>query len=73
MKFTESGEIQVRAVYADDTLRVAVTDTGVGIPKGLLDLFERTTWPVAAVGERAVGPSQPPRVDVAERLREMWR
>jgi DNA helicase-2/ATP-dependent DNA helicase PcrA len=43
------------------------------IPKGLLDLFERTTWPVAAVGERAVGPSQPPRVDVAERLREMWR
>ena len=43
------------------------------IPKGLLDLFERTSWPVAEVAAPAAGPSQQPRVDVAERLRTMWR
>jgi DNA helicase-2/ATP-dependent DNA helicase PcrA len=43
------------------------------IPKGLSDLFEPTSWPVAEVAVSVVGPSQPPRVDVAERLRGMWR
>ena len=43
------------------------------IPEGLLDLFERTSWPLAEVAVPAVGPSQLPRVDVAERLRAMWR
>src|SRR6201999_1330828 len=44
------------------------------IPKGLLGLFERTSWPlVEAEGAAAAGPSEPPRVDVAERLRGMWR
>ena len=43
------------------------------IPKGLLDLFEKTSWPLAEPATAAVGPAQPPRVDVAERLRGMWR
>jgi DNA helicase II / ATP-dependent DNA helicase PcrA len=43
------------------------------IPRGLLDLFERTSWPLAEVTVPAAGPSQQPRLDVAERLREMWR
>jgi two-component system, sensor histidine kinase len=44
VKFTESGEIQVKGVYADDTLSVSVTETGVGIPPdALADLFEKFT------------------------------
>jgi DNA helicase-2/ATP-dependent DNA helicase PcrA len=43
------------------------------IPKGLLGLFEKTTWPMAAPAAVAVGPAQPPRVDVAQRLRGMWQ
>jgi DNA helicase-2/ATP-dependent DNA helicase PcrA len=42
------------------------------IPKALLDLFEKTSWPLAEPAA-PVGPAQPPRVDVAERLRGMWR
>jgi len=42
------------------------------IPKDVLNLFERTSWPAAEVPVPAVGLSQPPRVDVAERLRGMW-
>jgi DNA helicase II / ATP-dependent DNA helicase PcrA len=43
------------------------------IPKSLLDLFEKTSWPLAEAVTPSVGPAQPPRVDVAERLRGMWR
>jgi DNA helicase-2/ATP-dependent DNA helicase PcrA len=43
------------------------------IPKGLLGLFERTSWPLAEAAGAAAGPSQAPLVDVAERLRGMWR
>jgi len=43
------------------------------IPKGLLGAFEQICWPVAAAAMAEVGPSQPPRLDVAERLRGMWR
>jgi signal transduction histidine kinase len=44
VKFTERGEIRVKAVHADGTLRVAVSDTGVGIPPAALaDLFEKFT------------------------------
>jgi DNA helicase-2/ATP-dependent DNA helicase PcrA len=44
------------------------------IPRELLDLFERTSWPRAASGPIPVAlPSGPPRVDVGARLREMWR
>ena len=43
------------------------------IPKGLLDLFEKTSWPLADPVAPSIGPAQPPRVDVAERLRGMWR
>jgi len=43
------------------------------IPKRLLDLFETTSWPLAEPAVPAAGPAQPPRVDVAERLRAMWR
>jgi DNA helicase-2/ATP-dependent DNA helicase PcrA len=43
------------------------------IPKGLLGLFERTSWPLVEAMPAASGPAQLPRVDVAERLRGMWR
>ncbi|HTK35514.1 MAG TPA: ATP-dependent helicase [Caulobacteraceae bacterium] len=43
------------------------------IPKGLLDLFERTSWPLAVPSAPSPGPAPPPRVDVAERLRGMWK
>jgi DNA helicase-2/ATP-dependent DNA helicase PcrA len=42
------------------------------IPKGLLGLFEKTSWPLAIPSASPAGPSQPPRVDVAGQLRGMW-
>jgi signal transduction histidine kinase/ActR/RegA family two-component response regulator len=42
LKFTEHGEIRVTAVRADDGLRFAVADSGVGIPAEALDkLFNK--------------------------------
>jgi DNA helicase-2/ATP-dependent DNA helicase PcrA len=43
------------------------------IPKGLLDLFERTSWPLVEPTAASVGPAKPAQVEVGERLREMWR
>ena len=43
------------------------------IPKGLLGLFERTSWPVAEPAAGPAVPTQSPRIDVGERLRGMWR
>ena len=43
------------------------------IPKGLLDLFERASWPVAEPAAASAGSGQPARVDVGERMRGMWR
>jgi DNA helicase II / ATP-dependent DNA helicase PcrA len=42
------------------------------IPKTLLDLFEKTTWPVAAAAAAADATGSP-RIDVAGRLKSMWR
>jgi signal transduction histidine kinase/AmiR/NasT family two-component response regulator len=42
LKFTEQGEIRVRAVREGDTLQLSVSDTGVGIPpQGLVKLFAK--------------------------------
>src|SRR5712671_1486954 len=43
------------------------------IPEGLLGLFHRTSWPPVAVGVPARAASQGVRVDVAARMRGMWR
>jgi DNA helicase-2/ATP-dependent DNA helicase PcrA len=43
------------------------------IPDRLLDLFEKTTWPLAVVGVAARSASQGPRIDVGARMRGMWR
>ncbi|MEH2553752.1 DNA helicase-2/ATP-dependent DNA helicase PcrA [Bradyrhizobium algeriense] len=43
------------------------------IPEKLLGLFERTNWPTASADAAARGPSQGPRVDIAARMRGMWR
>jgi DNA helicase-2/ATP-dependent DNA helicase PcrA len=44
------------------------------IPAGLLDLFEQMAWPVAAAGPPATRMTQPSvRLDVAARMRGMWR
>jgi DNA helicase-2/ATP-dependent DNA helicase PcrA len=41
------------------------------IPDGLLGLFERTAWPMAAPAVRSA--SEGVRVDVGARMRGMWR
>jgi hypothetical protein len=44
------------------------------IPDGLLNLFNKTAWPVIAAGSAGVrGPSQGVRVDAGARMRGMWR
>ncbi len=43
------------------------------IPDRLLDLFEKTTWPLPTVGTAARSAGQGPRVDVGARMRGMWR
>jgi DNA helicase-2/ATP-dependent DNA helicase PcrA len=43
------------------------------IPDRLLGLFEKTVWPVAAVGLAARSANQGPRLDVGARMRGMWR
>ncbi|HZZ36656.1 MAG TPA: ATP-binding protein [Caulobacteraceae bacterium] len=56
VKFTEKGEIRVTAVYADAMLRLAVSDTGVGIPpEGLKSLFEKFTQVDATTTRRFGG------------------
>lgn len=42
------------------------------IPKGLLGLFEKTSWPPPGPSEAVVAAGQGPRIDVAEKLRGMW-
>ncbi|MBV8426994.1 MAG: ATP-dependent helicase [Hyphomicrobiales bacterium] len=43
------------------------------IPNTLLSLFERKTWPLAVDRSPKSSPSQEPRMDVAARMRGMWR
>jgi DNA helicase-2/ATP-dependent DNA helicase PcrA len=43
------------------------------IPDGLLGLFERTAWPEAKPELAEGGASQCVRVDIAARMRSMWR
>jgi DNA helicase-2/ATP-dependent DNA helicase PcrA len=41
------------------------------IPEKLLDLFERTAWPVVSTAARAA--SEGPKVDIGARMRGMWQ
>ena len=43
------------------------------IPDRLLGLFDKTTWPLAAVGAAARAASQGPRIGVGARMRGLWR
>jgi DNA helicase-2/ATP-dependent DNA helicase PcrA len=43
------------------------------IPNTLLPLFERTAWPKVTPEAATVRPSQSVRIDLAARMREMWR
>ena len=44
LKFTEIGEVRVTASHADDQLRIAISDTGMGIsPEALRTLFSKFT------------------------------
>jgi DNA helicase-2/ATP-dependent DNA helicase PcrA len=43
------------------------------IPASLLGLFETTTWPLALPDMTARSTPQGPRIDVAARMRGMWR
>jgi DNA helicase-2/ATP-dependent DNA helicase PcrA len=43
------------------------------IPDRLLNLFEKTTWPLPTVGTAARSASQGPRINVGARMRGMWR
>ena len=42
------------------------------IPDSILDRFERQQWP-ELVAQELSPLSQPPRIDVATRMRDMWR
>jgi DNA helicase II / ATP-dependent DNA helicase PcrA len=41
------------------------------IPEKLLDLFERTAWPLVSSAARAA--SQGPKMDIGARMRDMWQ
>ena len=43
------------------------------IPEKLLDLFERTTWPVVPADVAARTASQGPKLGIGARMRGMWR
>jgi DNA helicase II / ATP-dependent DNA helicase PcrA len=43
------------------------------IPEGLLGLFDRTSWQPVVVGAPARAASQGARINVAARMRGMWR
>ena len=43
------------------------------IPDRLLNLFEKTVWPLATTGAAARAASSGPRIDVGARMRGMWR
>jgi DNA helicase II / ATP-dependent DNA helicase PcrA len=43
------------------------------IPDRLLDLFEKATWPLPAVGTAARSATRAPRIDVGARMRGLWR
>jgi DNA helicase II / ATP-dependent DNA helicase PcrA len=43
------------------------------IPEGLLDLFEKASWPHVAVGASARAASHGVRVNIGARMRGMWR
>ncbi|MDO9059489.1 MAG: ATP-dependent helicase, partial [Bradyrhizobium sp.] len=43
------------------------------IPDRLLNLFEKTVWPLAATGAAPRSASSGPRIDVGARMRGMWR
>jgi len=43
------------------------------IPDRLLNLFEKTNWPLSATGTAARAASQGVRLDVGARMRGMWR
>lgn len=42
------------------------------IPKSLLGLFEKSSWPPPGPSHAAVAAGQGPRIDIAEKLRGMW-
>jgi DNA helicase-2/ATP-dependent DNA helicase PcrA len=43
------------------------------IPAGILSRFETVSWPPASAVQPAARPGQGPRIDVAARMRGMWR
>src|SRR3954447_254344 len=43
------------------------------IPDKLLDLFERTAWPVVPASRAAQTASKGPKLDIGARMRGMWR
>jgi len=65
-RFFTSGQSSVgdRHVYASLTRF---------IPTGLLPLFDRTTWPVAAPEDSSRADARQVRLDIGARMRGMWR
>jgi DNA helicase II / ATP-dependent DNA helicase PcrA len=43
------------------------------IPESLLDLFDKTSWPPAAVAAPTVAAIRGERINVGARMRGMWR
>jgi hypothetical protein len=43
------------------------------MPAAILSLFEPRAWPVAAIGPAAKKPLAGVKIDIAARMRGMWR
>jgi DNA helicase-2/ATP-dependent DNA helicase PcrA len=43
------------------------------IPNGILAVFDRTSWPLAAAASPSAGARQEVRVDIGAHMRSMWR
>jgi len=55
LKFTEAGEVRVRAVQEGTYLVVAVSDTGIGIPADALDSIFEEFWQVEGAEKQHQG------------------
>ena len=67
-----SGFIEACRSFSSSTAN-ARRAIGTLIPKKLLDLFGRTSWPLLPADNAARTASKGPKLDIGARMRGMWR
>lgn len=55
IKFTDHGEVKVSATFQNDTLKVDIEDTGIGIKKEDLDKVKQAFWQAKGTGKSGTG------------------